>query len=139
MLSRFEKLHCFLKPFLSVQLPQAFEVPSDGWSPTRGVFQELMWMRIFFSKLKKKSQALSCKKQEVQPSLCSGVLQLVPMLFKYNPLLHSPFFASYWYACVGLPFHHQSFQTDNWRSVPWESAALAADQKRRAYCCQTGS
>lgn len=53
---------------------------------------------------------LSCKKQEVQPSLCS-VLQLVPMLFNYNLLLHSPFFASSWYACVGLPLHHRSFQT----------------------------
>lgn len=44
----------------------------------------------FFSKLKKKSQVLSCKKQDVQPSLCSGVLQLVPMLFEYSLLLHSP-------------------------------------------------
>lgn len=90
MLSRSEKLQCFLKPFLSVQQPQAFEVPLTAWSSTRGVSQELMWIRIFFSKLKKKSQALSCKKQEVQPSLSSGVLQLVPVLFEYNLLLHSP-------------------------------------------------
>jgi len=62
MLSRPEKLCCFLKSSSSMQLPQMFEVLLTGCCPTRGVSQELMWMRNFFSKLKKKSQALSCKK-----------------------------------------------------------------------------
>lgn len=53
MLSRSEKLPCFLKPFLSGQLPQAFADLLTAWSPTRGVSQDLVWMRIFFSNLKK--------------------------------------------------------------------------------------
>lgn len=54
MLSRSEKLHCFLKLFLSGQLPQAFGDPLTGWSPTRSVSQELIWIRIFFFQTEKK-------------------------------------------------------------------------------------
>lgn len=44
----------------------------------------------FFFSLEKKIPSVVMQKQDVQPSLCSGVLQLVPMLFEYSLLLHSP-------------------------------------------------
>lgn len=84
MFSRSEKLCCFLKPFLSVQLPQAFEVPFTGWSPTRGVSQELTWIRIFFLNWKKnpkcchaKSRMFSLPCAQEFYSLCLCFLNIV--------------------------------------------------------------
>lgn len=59
MLSSSENLCCFSY----LQLPQAFEAPLTGWIPPE-VFLRSSWgWGFFFPNWKKKSQALSCKKQ----------------------------------------------------------------------------
>lgn len=91
-LSRSEKLRCFLKPFFICAAATSVWWPVDQLGSHQRCFSGAHVDEdfFFFQTEKKKSQGLSCKKQEVQPSLFSGVLQLTPMLFEYNLLLHSP-------------------------------------------------